>query len=72
MGMFDTIWVKCPKCKTENGFQTKSGDCILANYDLEDAPDDALANVNRHSPCKCEKCGESYGVNIQKRNAIFW
>lgn len=24
MGMFDSVWVKCPKCGTENEFQTKS------------------------------------------------
>lgn len=71
MGMYDTIWVKCPKCGTENGFQTKSGDCFLANYDLEEAPEDAMMNVNRHSPCKCENCETLYEVNIENRKAIL-
>ena len=56
MGMFDRVWVKCPKCGADNEFQTKSGECCLDNYTLEDCPVDALVDVNRHSPCLCE-CG---------------
>ncbi len=70
MGIFDTIWVKCPVCKTENGFQTKSGMCIMADYELKDAPNDALQNVNRHSPCKCKECGTLYEVDIEDRKAV--
>ena len=70
MGMFDSVWVKCPKCKTKNEFQTKSGDCFLKSYTLKNCPDDALADVNRHSPCYCE-CGAIYKVNIKKRKAVL-
>ena len=70
MGMFDSVWVKCPKCETENEFQTKSGECFLENYTLENCPDDALANVNRHSPCHCD-CGAFYEVDIKERKAIL-
>lgn len=66
MGMFDSVWVECPKCKTENEFQSKSGDCILANYDLKNCPPDVLINVNRHSPVKCE-CGVQYEVDINTK-----
>lgn len=69
MGMYDTVWVKCPMCKTENGFQSKSGDCCLADYDLQNCPDDVLANVNRHSPVECDECGCRYSVNIATRTA---
>ena len=70
MGMFDSVWVKCPKCGTENEFQTKSGECFLENYTLENCPDDALANVNRHSPCHCD-CGAFYEVDIKERKAVL-
>ena len=70
MGMFDSVWVKCPKCETENEFQTKSGECFLENYTLENCPDDALANVNRHSPCHCD-CGAFYEVDIKERKAVI-
>ena len=70
MGLFDTVWVKCPKCGVENGFQSKSGECILGNYDLKDCPTDVLVNVNRHSPYKCE-CGALYEVDIEKRKPLL-
>lgn len=66
MGMFDTILAKCPKCNENLGFQTKGGKCFLENYELDNAPDDAMSNVNRHSPLKCE-CGNKYEVDIATR-----
>ena len=68
MGMFDSVWVKCPKCGTENEFQSKSGECLLDNFSLEKCPIDVLANVNRHSPCHC-LCGAFYEVDVEKRKA---
>lgn len=62
MGMFDTINVPCPKCKTKSGFQTKSGDCRLALYELDEAPADAMKDVMGNGPVTCESCGTSYGV----------
>jgi hypothetical protein len=70
MGMYDSVWVKCPKCEKENEFQTKSGDCLLQNYTLENCPVDTLTNVNRHSPCNCG-CGAIYEVDIKQRKAVL-
>ena len=70
MGVYDTVWVKCPKCGFENDFQSKSGDCILANFNLDNCPENVLLNVNRHSPCVC-KCGAVYDVDIEKRKAVL-
>ena len=69
MGMFDSVWVKCPTCGEENEFQSKSGECILGQYDLDNCPADVMANVNRHSPCECD-CGTLYEVDIPSRKAI--
>lgn len=69
MGMYDTVWINCPKCNEKHGFQTKSGECYLANYTLENCPDDALKNVNRHSPYKCD-CGAMIEVDVQTRKII--
>ncbi len=66
MGMFDSVWVKCPNCGIYNEFQSKSGECILANYNLDECPDDVLEDVNRHSPCVCD-CGVSYSVDIKTK-----
>jgi hypothetical protein len=64
MGMFDTVLVPCPECGTEEEFQTKSGDCLLATYTLEEAPPDVLGDINRHAPATCGKCGTLFGVRL--------
>ena len=70
MGMFDSIYVKCPNCGTKEEFQTKGGDCLLRCYNLKDAPSDVLADVNRHSPYTCRKCGTQFAVDIKNRISI--
>jgi len=64
MGMYDTVMVPCPNCKEKNEFQSKSGDCVLNIYNLEDTPQDVLLDVNRHSPISCLNCGTSYKVYL--------
>ena len=70
MGMYDSVMVNCPKCGEEREFQSKSGDCFLEVYTLENCPDDVMANVNRHSPCRCG-CGAFYEVDIKERKAVL-
>ena len=70
MGMYDSVIVRCPKCGKENEFQSKSGECLLDVYTLENCPDDVMVNVNRHSPCECN-CGFNYEVDIEKRKAVI-
>lgn len=71
MGMYDSVWVNCPKCETKNEFQSKSGDCYLIDYDLNNCPNDVLLDVNRHSPHKCVECGSLYEVDINRRKSIL-
>ena len=66
MGMFDTIEVPCPKCGELWPFQTKSGECVLGDYTLENAPLDARTDVNRHAPVRCLKCGAVFEVDTEK------
>lgn len=70
MGMYDSVFVNCPKCNKQNEFQSKSGGCFLDEYTLEDCPEDVLQNVNRHSPTKCDECGCMYQVDIENRKAV--
>jgi hypothetical protein len=58
--------VPCPRCGKKNEFQSKSGKCFLEVYDLGNAPNDVMDDVNRHSPCECE-CGCSYYVDENLR-----
>jgi endogenous inhibitor of DNA gyrase (YacG/DUF329 family) len=62
MGMYDIVMVPCPTCGERIESQSKSGDCVLATYRLEDAPDAVLLDVNRHAPFVCAKCGTSFAV----------
>lgn len=70
MGCYDTVLVNCPKCGEEHNFQSKSGECLLEYYTLENCPAGVMANVNRHSPYKCE-CGVSLEVDVLSRNVII-
>jgi hypothetical protein len=67
MGVYDTIMAKCPECGAKNYFQTKSGDCILADYNIEDAPEDVMCDANRHTPQNCEGCDKLLVVDIENR-----
>ena len=64
MGCYDSVMVPCPKCSTVSEFQSKSGECLLREYTLENCPEDVLGDVNRHAPNRCEMCGTEYGVSI--------
>jgi len=65
MGMFDGVLVPCPECGTPHEAQSKSGDCTLRNFNLGDAPAEVLADINRHAPFTCERCGTLFAVEVQ-------
>jgi hypothetical protein len=67
MGMFDSIMLPCPKCGTLYEAQTKGGDCYLQVYSFEDAPQDAMGDVNRHAPFICDNCGTKFKVELSPR-----
>lgn len=69
MGLYDSIYAKCPNCGEEIEFQTKSGDCLMGSYTIENCPDIALANANRHAPIECD-CGLIHEVDIVNRKLI--
>lgn len=64
MGMFDSVLACCPKCETPVEFQSKSGDCTLTTYTLEDAPDDVLRGI--HGDCEiCPQCGQALTAVVE-------
>lgn len=64
MGVYDSINIPCPKCGERQEAQSKSGDCILAIYEIENAPADVLADVNRHAPFTCATCGTVFEIKL--------
>lgn len=67
MGMFDSVWVECPSCETENEIQTKAGKCVLAEYRVKDAPPWILAAIS-HKDVKCSACGKVYSLKVERPN----
>lgn len=66
MGCFDSVMIPCPMCKHDSEFQSKGGDCIQSYYTLENAPDNVLSDIDRHSPNTCFNCGTVFGVNVTR------
>jgi hypothetical protein len=46
LGMFDSFHIKCPKCKKDLEFQSKSGACALWNYTPDTLPVDVATGIN--------------------------
>ena len=67
MGCYDTIIGKCPECGIENYFQSKSGDCCLDTYDIEEAPEDVMVDANRHTPEQCTSCEGWLFIDIDNK-----
>ena len=70
MGIYDTVLVPCPKCGGVEYAQSKSGECELKDYALDDAPLDVLVDVNRHAPFQCERCSTVFEVNEKTRKSV--
>ena len=56
MGMFDSLYIDCPHCKAKIEIQSKAGDCMLASYNLENAPQ-WLIKEAIGSKYQCDECG---------------
>jgi hypothetical protein len=61
--MYDSVMVPCPKCGTRIEFQSKSGDCSLTDYALEEAPGEVLHGI-RGDAHECPTCRVVVGVDL--------
>ena len=59
---FDMILVHCPSCDNAEAVKTKLGACEFNLYDLYEAPEKALFDVNKNSPFTCNNCGAIFTV----------
>ena len=60
MGMYDSVWVSCPKCDKGIEVQSKVGPCQLKNY-YDEAPPGIAQNINGEE-IYCEQCKSPYRV----------
>jgi len=59
MGMFDTLIFRCVMCGEENYEQTKSGPCMLDNFNMEDDLPVWLMEDFNGLERECYKCGKN-------------
>lgn len=71
MGMFDTVFLDCPKCKTRQEVQTKAGPCELREYDIYGAPASILGDLTNRSPITCAQCKHEIFIVISTSIRIF-
>lgn len=64
MSLYDTVFIRCPSCGTRASVQSKSGPCILAEYDLYAAPQEVLADSRVLDIQTCDKCGLSFQIRL--------
>lgn len=69
MGLFNSIYVNCPKCDELVEFQTKSGSCILSSFHISDVPKEELKGI-MGDEVMCDNCGYvvSVGKNEERLN----
>lgn len=67
MGMFDSVYVNCPKCNYQTEIQSKNGDCTLDKYNInniEEIPESILEDIlNREHSCK--KCNGNFVIEVK-------
>ena len=70
MSCFNTVIVPCPKCGKPEYCQSKSGECLLKNYTIKNAPLAVLTDINRHAPFTCRYCGHVWEVSGEMIEAV--
>lgn len=61
MGMFDSVYARCPRCNEPVEFQSKAGECRLAGYNPNSVPMAIALDLDDSSE-SCPKC--SYEVTL--------
>lgn len=66
--MFDSLYIKCPKCNNELEFQSKSGACAMFNYKKSNLPPEVAIGIDKDI-IECEFCRNNFRLecNIPKK-----
>lgn len=70
MGVFNTIWVDCPRCDKPVEFQSKSGSCSMASYHITRMPVEDFSGIAGDQVC-CDHCGFVVGVKDSRDMPLF-
>lgn len=55
MGMFDRVWINCPKCMTSHELHSKRGSCHLQNYSAVSVPFEIASDLEGQT-FMCTNC----------------
>jgi predicted RNA-binding Zn-ribbon protein involved in translation (DUF1610 family) len=64
MGLFDRVLVACPQCGESIEFQSKAGDCWLADYTVETMPVSIAADLDGEVE-RCRTCGQRVRIETE-------
>lgn len=69
--MYDSLFIKCPRCGKELQFQSKSGPCFLSCYNKSNISIDVAIGMNGDI-AECQFCGINFRLecNIPKKVKI--
>ena len=59
LGMFDSLYIKCPKCGHELEYQSKSGPCSLLCFNEKDLPVVVAIGLD-NQVVECEFCRNNW------------
>lgn len=66
MGMFDSVYVRCPRCNEPVEFQSKAGDCRLAGYSPNAVPMAVALDLDG-ATTTCGKCNYEVEIHMPMR-----
>ena len=72
MGMYNSIFVLCPRCGHKNEHQSKAGSCLLkvSIFPLGE-PEDIVRICSEKKTHACEDCSKYYIFTVQVLAQIF-
>lgn len=64
MGMYDSLYVDCPKCGKELEFQSKSGECCMSSYKKGNLTPEVAIGINGDL-VRCQFCNKRIKLECQ-------
>lgn len=64
MGMFDSVYVNCPRCNEIIEFQSKAWNCRMEKFTLANAPPAILGDL-KDAQTVCRKCGWTVVIRVK-------
>ena len=71
MGMFDSVFIPCPKCEKSMEIQSKAGNCSLSVYSLENAPLKILMDIEgEYIFCSNPECDKTFKLILPRQYKV--